>query len=136
MAGRVCLDAGPITLYYQKDVPPNVKKLMKKIKNNQYNAIVPAVILTEVYKHLCLEGGMEHAENCVHSFRHYVKPKIIALTSELIIKSGMIKCQYSAKLSYNDAIAIATSLKYRATLHTTEKKFPKINSLRIETYNF
>ncbi len=136
MARRVCLDAGPITLYYQKDAPSKVQNLIKGIKTEQYTAIVPTVILVEAYKHLCLEGGIEHAENCIHSFRHYVKPRVIALTSELILRAGKIKCQYSTDLSYNDAIVIATSLEYRATLQTTEKDFPNINHLRVRTYDF
>lgn len=136
MARRVCLDAGPISLYYQKDPPKDIELLMQKIKKKEISVFLPNVILVEVYKHLCLASGKDHADSCIRSFLHNFKVQNISLTTDIIIKAGELKCQYTKKLSYNDCIVIACSLKYNAELHTTEKSLPKIQKLRIKPYDF
>ncbi len=136
MNSRACLDAGPISLYYQKNPPEKVELLIQEIKSKKISAFVPNVILIEVYKHLCIAKGKSYAENCIRSFQHNIPIQLIPLTPELILEAGYFKCQYRSKLSYNDTIVIATALKNKAILHTTEKDLPKIRHLRIETYKF
>jgi predicted nucleic acid-binding protein len=136
MTPRVCVDTGPITLYYQKNPPSAIKKLMNQIKNKQVIAVIAESILVESYKHLCKAGGKDYAEGCIRSFLHLIKPRIKSLSSKLIMDAGLLKCQYPSILSYNDAIIIALAIENNATLHTTEKNIPKINHLRLKTYTF
>lgn len=133
---RVCPDAGVISLYYLKDPPQKIIDLISSVKNGQIVAIVPSIILVEVFKHLCVAGGKEYAASCIRSFEHKVHPSLIQLTSELILEAGLLKCQFRNILSYNDSIAIAIALKENAIFHTTEKNLPKIRNLQIISYKF
>ena len=136
MLSRACLDAGPISLYYQKDPPEKIEELMKKIKDKVFSVYIPTVILVEVFKHLCLAQGKDYATSSVRSFQYMFKPHLISLTPELILDAGELKCQFRAQLSYNDCISIVTARKMKAVLHTTEKSFPTIHNLKIKTYDF
>ena len=136
MRERACIDAGPIYLYYRKNPPEKINILINKIKKQKIIAFVPAVILVEVYKHICVTEGRDHAFSCIISFQHNINAEYISLTPDLILEAGKLKCQYRTKLSYNDCIAIATSLMNKAKLHTTEKNLPKIQRLQLITYDF
>ncbi len=136
MQDRACLDAGPIYLYFRKNPPEKINTLMNRIKKQKIIAFVPAIILVEVYKHICVTEGKNHAISCIISFQHNINVQYISLTPDLILEAGRLKCQYRAKLSYNDCIAIATAILKKAKLHTTEKNLPKIHSLQIVTYEF
>ncbi|MHA1168586.1 MAG: PIN domain-containing protein [Candidatus Hodarchaeales archaeon] len=136
MVERACLDAGPISLYYQKDPKNDIITLFNSINMDKIQAVVPASILVEVYKHLCVAKGNKYAENCIRSFQHGVKVEFVPLTAEAVIEAGKLKCQYRRKLSYNDCIVVTVALAYKATLHTTEKELGKIKNLRVTTYEF
>ena len=136
MVKRACLDAGVITLYYQKDPPAEILDLFKNIKIKTTHAFVPSVILIEVYKHLCVARGNDYATSSIRSFQFTLKPNLISLTSDLVFKAGSLKCSYRKKLSYIDCIIIASALENNAVLHTTEKKIPKIDNLSVIEYDF
>ncbi|MHA1490016.1 MAG: PIN domain-containing protein [Promethearchaeota archaeon] len=136
MQERACLDSGPIYLYYRKNSPEKVNILMNKIKKQKIIAYVPNVILIEVFKHICVSEGKDFALSCLTSFQHNIKAQHVPLSSELILKTGELKCQYRTKLSYNDCVAIAVALQKKAKLHSTEKDFPKIKNLYIIKYEF
>jgi len=136
MQERACLDAGIIYLYYRKNAPEKVNILMNKIKKQDILAFIPKTTLIEVYKHLCITEGKDFATSCISSFQHNVIAEYISLTSELILITGQLKCQYRMKLSYNDCIAIAIALQKNAKFHTTKKNLPKIKNLLIIKYEF
>lgn len=136
MVKRACLDAGVITLYYQKDPPAKIIDLFKNIKIQTIHAFVPSVILIEVYKHLCMAKGNDYATSSLRSFQFNLKPDLISLTSDLVFKAGRLKCSFRKKLSYIDCIVIGFALENDAVLHTTEKNVPKIDNLRVIEYDF
>ncbi|MBD3340909.1 MAG: PIN domain-containing protein [Candidatus Lokiarchaeota archaeon] len=136
MAKRVCLDAGPISLYYQRNPPKEIKALIKNIKSKKFSAFVCHVIFVEVFKHLCIAGGKKYAANCIRSFQLNVPYKSFSLTAETIIDAGLLKCQYRKILSYNDCLSITLALKNNAEFHTTEKELPDIARLRTVKYKF
>jgi predicted nucleic acid-binding protein len=133
---RACLDAGVITLYYQKDPPPEILDLFKNIKIKTTHAFVPSVILIEVYKHLCMAKGNDYATSSLRSFQFNLKPNLISLTSDLVFEAGRLKCSFRQKLSYIDCIIIGSALENDAVLHTTEKNMPKIDNLSVIEYDF
>ncbi|GAI87571.1 unnamed protein product [marine sediment metagenome] len=100
------------------------------------SAFIPNSILVEVFKHLCVTEGKDYAMRCIISFQYTVNAQFVALTPDLIINAGRLKCQYRTKLSYNDCISISVAIKMRAKLHTTEKKLPKIRNLQVVIYDF
>ncbi len=136
MVKRACLDAGVITLYYQKDPPAKIIDLFKNIKIQAIHAFVPSVILIEVYKHLCMAKGNDYATSSLRSFQFNLKPNLISLTSDIVFKAGRLKCSFRKKLSYIDCIVIGSALENDAVLHTTEKIMPKIDNLSVIEYDF
>ena len=136
MPSRACIDAGPISLYYQKDPPQKIEQLMRNIKDETLTAFVPLIILVEVYKHLCVASGKDYATSCIQSFRYKFKLQFVSLTPDLVLNAGQLKCQYRGQLSYNDCVAVATALQLKATLHTTEKNLPTIRNLHVISYEF
>ena len=136
MVNRACLDAGTITLYYQKNPPIEIIDLFKNIKIQTTHAFVPYVILIEVYKHLCVAKGNDYASASIRSFQFTLKPNLILLTSELVLEAGRLKCRYRKKLSYIDCIVIASAIENNAILHTTEKNIPKIDDLSVIKYDY
>lgn len=133
---HACLDAGVISLYYQKDPPNKIIDLFEDIKKGKTRALVPYVILVEVFKHLCVASGKDYAASCIRSFLHKVRPTIISLTPELVLNAGQLKCRFRTILSYNDSILITITLNEKATLHTTEKNLPQIHKLKVFPYEF
>jgi predicted nucleic acid-binding protein len=136
MRRRICLDAEPLQLHYLKDPPRKVEDLFRDIKDESVDAVVPEVILVEVFKHLCVSGGKEYASDTINSIYLDGKMHIVSLDRLLVILAGKLKCQYRNVLSYNDSILIALALKERATVHTTEKEWPKIPRLEVVKYVF
>ena len=136
MSSGVCFDAGVIYLYYQKNPPQKIDELMQDIKEKKLTGFISSVILVEVYKHLCVSEGKDYADSCIRSFLNNLRPQLVDLTPELILRAGQLKCQYRNKLSYNDSIIIAISLDKKATLHTTEKELPEIKGLKSVKYDF
>ncbi|MHA1267177.1 MAG: PIN domain-containing protein [Candidatus Helarchaeota archaeon] len=133
---RNCLDAGIISLYYQKDPPKRIFNLMEDVKKGKITTLIPSIILVEAFKHLCVAGGKDYAANCIRSFQYKCRPTLISLSPELIFTAGQLKCRYRSILSYNDAILIAVALKEKAILHTTEKNLPQIHNLHVIPYEF
>lgn len=136
MARRVCLDAGPISLYYQQNPPEEIKSLIINVKKKKITLFICDIIFVEVIKHLCIAGGKDYAANCIRSFQINIPYHSIPLKTELIIQAGLLKCQYRKTLSYNDCLSIAIALKNNAEFHTTEKELPEIPRLRIVKYKF
>jgi predicted nucleic acid-binding protein len=136
MVRRVCLDTGPICLYYQKNPPEEINTLIRDIKSKKSSVLLCDIVLVEVFKHLCIAGGKDYAANCIRSFQLNVPYKSISLTTDLITEAGVLKCQYRKNLSYNDCISISLALNNNAEFHTTEKELPDIPRLRVIKYKF
>jgi predicted nucleic acid-binding protein len=133
---KICLDAGTITLFYQRDPPEAILALMERVKRNAVTTFVPAEILVEAFKHLCVSNGKDFASRAITSFYQTMPVQVIAPSLEIILQAGQLKCQHKAKLSYNDCIAIAIAQQEQATLHTTEKELPKVQGVKVKTYEF
>lgn len=137
MGKQICLDTGPITLFYSKDPPQAIITLFKQIKERTIEAHVVSPIITESYYHICKLEGKIAAEYKIASFLNTYPIKLINLNQSLIMKAGVLKCQHSKELSYNDCFVIAYTLNKKYTLHTTEKGLKKIlPQLKLQTYKF
>lgn len=136
MTHDICLDAGPITLYYSQTPPNKIYELINDIKNRKFKAHVVWHTLIEVYKNLCILKGKNYAETTITSFINNYPINLVNLDESLILKAGALKCQYRTELSYNDCIIIAYSLQKKLILYTTEKDLPKIPNLLVKKYEF
>ncbi|MHA1143910.1 MAG: PIN domain-containing protein [Candidatus Helarchaeota archaeon] len=136
MPRDICLDTGPISLFYSKKPPNEISSLLKNIKQKKVKAHVIWPILIEVYKNLCILKGKAYAESTIASLMNNYPIILVDMDLSLILKAGALKCQYRNILSYNDCLVIAYSLNKKMTLHTTEKDLPKIPNLFVKKYKF
>lgn len=137
MGKQACLDTGVITLLYSKDPPNPILKLFKNIKDKDIDANIVSPIIAEAFYHICKLNGKIVAETTIATFLNTYPINLINLNQSLIIKAGLLKCQYSQDLSYNDCYAIAYALNKRLTLHTTEKGLGNlIPNLKLKSYIF
>ncbi|MBN2151975.1 MAG: PIN domain-containing protein [Candidatus Lokiarchaeota archaeon] len=123
-------------LHYLRNPPEKVEALFRDIIDGSVDTIIPETILIEAFKHLCVSGGKEYASDVINSIYLDGKVQIVPLNRLLVISAGKLKCQHRNVLSYNDCILIAVALKERATVHTTEKEWPKITHLDVVKYTF
>ncbi len=137
MGKIICLDTGMITLLYSKDTPPSILQLFKNIMEEKFEAHVISPIMAEVFYHICKLSGKTAAETILATFLNTYPIKVVNLNQSLIIKAGLLKCQHTKILSYNDCFAIAYALNKKLTFHTTENDIGKIlPTLKIKTYSF
>jgi len=137
MGKTICLDTGMITLLYSKDTPQSIMQLFKNIKEEKIEAHVLSPLIAESFFHICKLSGKVAAETILATFLNTFPIKLVNLNQSLIIKAGLLKCQYTKILSYNDCFAIAYALNKKLTFHTTEKNIGKIfSTLKLKTYTF
>ena len=137
MGKTICLDTGMITLLYSKDTPQSIFQLFKNIKEETIEAHVLSPLMAETFFHICKLSGKVAAETILATFLNTFPIKLVNLNQSLIIKAGLLKCQYTKILSYNDCFAIAYALNKKLTFHTTEKNIGKIfSTLKLKTYTF
>ena len=135
MGKQACLDTGVITLLYSKDPPKSILKLFKDIIEKDLDAHIVSPIIAEAFYHICKLNGKNIAETTIATFLNTYPINLINLNQSLIIKAGLLKCQYVQALSYNDCYAIAYALNKKFTLHTTEKGLGKlIPNLKLKSY--
>lgn len=137
MGKIICLDTGIITLLYSKDTPQSILQLFENIKKEKFEAHVISPIMAEVFYHICKLSGKSAAETILATFLNTYPIKLVNLNQSLIIKAGLLKCQHTKILSYNDCSAIAYALNKKLTFHTTEKDIGKIlPTLKLKSYSF
>ena len=137
MVKGICLDTGVLTLFLSKDTPEPVTQLFKNIKEKKITAYIVTPLLAESFYHICKLKGKVDAETIIAAFLNTYPVKLMNLNQSLIIKAGLLKCQYSKKLSYNDCFGIAYALNKKLTFHTTEKSLGKIlPNLKLKLYSF
>ncbi len=136
MKRRVCLDTGPISLYFSKSPPIQIQKLFQEIQVKKVDAFIVSPVLTEVFKHLCIKNGKQFAQTCINNLYERFPVAIVPITKSLTMKAGSLKCHYRTKLSYVDCFILAFGLIEGIPVHTTEKDLPQIPKLKIITYTY
>nr|MDO8117594.1 PIN domain-containing protein [Candidatus Sigynarchaeota archaeon] len=136
MRQRAFLDAGTIHQHFIQDPPAKIEQLFKAIERGDIEAAVPEQVLVEVYKQVCVESGKDQAALVINAIYASGDIVIKAISKDVVVEAGKLKCQYRNVLSYNDAMLIAMAIKEKATVHTTEKSMPRITGLDIVKYTF
>ncbi len=130
------MDTGPITLLFMEDAPEKVTTLFAKISNGDYIAHVVPPVIAEAYKHICVLRGKLVAQASMAKVLNDYPIKLVEMAPSLLFKAGSLKCSYRNELSYTDCFVIAHALLDHAEMHTTEKDFPDIPSLKVRKYAF
>jgi hypothetical protein len=136
MIKRICLDTGPITLYFSKNCSDQIITLFQFIETQQYHAQIIPPVLVEVYKHLSDAGGKSLAESSITKLFTLPCIELVEIEKSTLIKAGQLKVEYPSKLSVVDCLICAYSILKRVELHTTEKELPDIQNLKVIKYYF
>ena len=136
MKKNIILDTGCITLQIAKNPPKKITILFDNIEKDIYSAFVVTPVITEVYKHLCVEKGKQFASSSIISLLDRYSLQLVDQDLSLLLRAGDLKCSYRTKLSYIDCFVLAAGLLYKWEIHTTEKSFPNIPHLKVVSYQF
>ncbi len=139
--GSIVLDTGVITNYLSVDKNPEIVRVFEGIRSKKTMAYCISTTMAEVFYHLCKIYGKEEAKMMIINLIRKFPIVLVDLDESLFISSGILKCQHSASLSYNDCHSIAYCLQTKFIFYTTEKKLKQIphntlKNLKVKPFNF
>ena len=138
---KICLDAGILSLFFSKNVPPKVNLLMESIKTKKIECFILKPVLCEVFFHICQLRGRDEANEKIISFIRKYTPNLVELDESLILETGYLKCHHRTTLSYIDCMSIGFCLNEKLPFYTTEKNLKNIpnsllSKLKVVKYNY
>ena len=124
MTKSILFDSFAILKYYQDETgAEKVENLLRSAQRDLLKAFMSEINLGEVYyitiRRIGLESAKENLERLLN-----LPIKIIAPSSELIMKAAEIKAQYT--ISYADCFAAATAEQLSASIITGDPEFKKV----------
>ncbi|MBW2369641.1 MAG: type II toxin-antitoxin system VapC family toxin [Deltaproteobacteria bacterium] len=103
-----------------------VEQLLQSSQKGRLKAYMSEINLGEVYYQTIRKIGLESAKDyMVHLAQLPIE--IVPPTSEIILNAAEIKADYA--ISYADCFAVASALKYSATVITGDPEFKKIEHI-------
>jgi ribonuclease VapC len=104
----------------------NVKSLIEACRDQSLSGYMNQINLGEVYYKTIRAVGIDRAREFLENFERL--PLMIVLPDrELIWKAAEIKADYS--ISYADCFAVATAIRFNATILTGDPEFKKTEKL-------
>ena len=124
---RILFDAHAILTWTQKERGyQKVKSLLTACREQSALGYMNQVNVGEVYYKTIRAIGLEEAQKFLENFLR-LPLSLILPDSELIWKASEIKAEYA--MSYADCFAVATAIRYEATILTGDREFKKIKAL-------
>ena len=103
-----------------------VEQFLRSSQQGKMNAYMSEINLGEVYYMTIRRSGLNNAKRYLDQF--YELPiKVVGPSTELIMRASEIKAQYS--ISYADCFAVATALKFSASIITGDPEFKKVEHI-------
>ena len=122
------LDSFALLAYLKKEKGyQKVKALLASNQEGKGNLLMNEINAGEVYYILGRERSLDAAEYFLHNILEALPIKIVPNSSSDIIEAAKIKIQFP--IAYADAFAVATAIKYDATLITGDRDFNKVEHL-------
>ncbi|MHA1732196.1 MAG: hypothetical protein ACTSU5_09635 [Promethearchaeota archaeon] len=141
MPELACVGAGPITLYYSQDCPPEVEALFGAIRGGALEAITIPPVLAEAFRNLFFQAKgrsdaerVEFARGCILNFRRDVPVTFREMSTSLMLRAGEVKAKHRTTLTMNQSMMVALAINTGAVLHTTAPLVPKIEGLTVKIY--
>jgi predicted nucleic acid-binding protein len=124
---NIVFDSYAILKFYQdEDGADKVEKLFISSRQGDLQAYISEINLGEVYYKTIRRLGLEPAKNYLEYF-HELPIQVISSSSEIILSASEIKAEHS--ISYADCFAVATALKFSASIITGDPEFKKVKHL-------
>ena len=124
---NILFDSYAILKFYQDESGADkVEKLLISSLQGDIQAYMSEINLGEVYYKTIRRLGLEPAKNYLEHF--YELPiQVVSPTSEIILSASEIKAEHT--ISYADCFAVATALKFSASIITGDPEFKKVKRL-------
>jgi predicted nucleic acid-binding protein len=103
-----------------------VEQFLQKSQKGIIRACMSEINLGEVYYQMIRKVGLESAREYLERLKQ-LPFEIVNLTSELVMQASEIKAEYA--ISYADCFAVATALKFSATIITGDPGFKKVEKI-------
>jgi len=123
----ILFDAHAILKFSQdKEGAETVEEFLVASQRGSLKACMNEINLGEVYYITIRRVGLESAKYYLDQFLE-LPIEIIAPSSEIIMSASEIKAEYA--LSYADCFAVATALKFSASILTGDPEFKKVEHI-------
>lgn len=124
---NIVFDSHAILKWIQMEVGyKKVKSLIEACRTQSRSGYMNQINLGEVYYKTIRTVGIDRARDFLENFER-LPIMIILPDKELIWKAAEIKAEYS--ISYADCFAVATAIRYNATILTGDPEFKKTEKL-------
>lgn len=124
---NILFDSHAVLKFYQ-DEPgaDNVEKFLISSRRGDLKSIISEINLGEVYYKTIRRLGIASAKTQLEQFFE-LAIQVIPPSSEIILSASEIKAEYA--ISYADCFAVATALKFDASVVTGDPEFKKVKHL-------
>lgn len=127
MMKKILFDAHPILKWIQEEPGyQEVKSLIIACREKSAQGYMSQINLGEVYCQVIRAKGKEEARNFLENFLR-LPIHVVLPDGDLIWEAAEIKAEYA--ISYADCFAVATALKYKATILTGDPEFRKVEKI-------
>ena len=122
------LDSFALLAYLKKEKTyQEVKNILASHQEGEEDLLMNEINVGEVYYILARERSLEAAEYFLHDILQALAIKITPNSLFDVIDAAKIKAQFA--IAYADAFAVATAIKYNATLVTGDPDFKEVEHL-------
>jgi predicted nucleic acid-binding protein len=129
---RLLLDTKPlIKLFAKEDGWEAVQALLLRIENEDIEAAISVVTLTEIYYKYLHEKRADLAKARLEELKYATYLKKINIDEKIAIKAGEFKGKYSIPIA--DCLISATAFYYNSTMLTDDDDFKKITEITVQS---
>lgn len=122
------LDSFALLAYLKKEENyQKVKDILASHQKGEEDLLMNEINVGEVYYILARERSLDAAEYFLHDILQALAIKMTSNSFSDVIEAAKIKAQFP--IAYADAFAVATAIKYGATLITGDPDFNKVGNL-------
>ena len=123
----ILLDSHAILKFSQdEDGADKVEQLLASAQQGGLKAYISEINLGEIYYTTIRRLGLEPAKYYLEQLLE-LPLNVISPSSEIIMKASEIKAKYA--ISYADCFAVATALKFSASIITGDPEFGKVKDI-------
>ncbi|MEM2111379.1 MAG: PIN domain-containing protein [Candidatus Bathyarchaeia archaeon] len=129
---KVVLDTKPlIKLFAKEEGWETVQKILSKVEDEEIEATISVVTLTEIYYKYLYEKRPDLAKTRAEELRYAIYLKKLEINEEVAIKAGEFKGKYNVSIA--DAFIAAAAYFEGATILSDDADFKKIPEIKALT---
>ncbi len=128
---KLVLDSGIIIAFaaLEKDKSlDSIEKILNLTKSKKIEAFISSITIAEVFTCFCRRNDAKKAVE-ISLFLEEIGIEPVNVNKEIAKNSGVLKSKY--KMSFADAIIVATAIDRNAHLIAYDKEFEQIKEIRI-----